>query len=335
MRIHLFQRRHRLESALGTRLLFSAARVMHRLPLGVALAFGRLLGWCIPRCFPRHFRRICIDIALAYGDAPTAPATLRLARDFYRGLGESLVEFLRLPYLSADEIRRLVRLEGTEYLDAALAEGRGAILLTAHLGNWELCGTSMGLSRYPTTAIARSQVDATLTDLFNHTREAHGLKVVGMTDLRGCIRVLKRNECLGVLNDVNANHPGAFVQFFGRPAASYTGVAYLARTTGAAILPIFDQRLPDKSHVVRIYPPIPVVRTEDEKRDLLVNTMRTQHVIEQAIRRRPADWFWLLYRWRTRPEEVPHPDRIPMEHRDLTTEEAARLRDFSGGFDLP
>ena len=162
--------------------------------------------------------------------------------------------------------------------------------------------------------------------MLQRVRNTHGLNVVSVTDIRACIRVLQRNECLGILGDLNTSSPAAFVQVFGRPAATYFGTAYLARLSGAAILPIFDERLPDHTHLVRIGPPIPPIETGDRRRDLFYLTIRTQEVIEQEIRRRPADWFWLGQRWRTRPEMVPHPERLPMEHRDLTPEESARIR---------
>lgn len=317
---------HSCENWLGNRILFLLARVVHRLPLKTALAMGSRLGQLAPRVSPRHYHRICADIAQAYGLASDAPEVCRIATESYRHLGQSLMEFLRLPYMSAEEIRRGALLEGAEHIEAALARGHGAIMLTAHIGNWEVCGTLMGLSRYPTTAIARPQNDSAITELFTRVREAHGLKVVPMTDVRECIRVLKRNECLGILGDLNARPPGAFTNVFGRPASTYLGTAYLAKMSGAAILPLFDERLPDLTHRVRIMPPIPVADTGDRQRDLLITTMRTQEVIEQEVRRRPEDWYWLLQRWKIRPEEVANPERIPMEHRDFTPEEAAHWR---------
>jgi len=315
-------RRRKFEAAIGKRMLFLAARVMHRVPLGAALAIGRGLGWLAPRLTPHHFRRVRRDIELAFGDEMSPREITRIARRFYQRIGESLVEFLRLPYLSAEEIHRGATVKGIEYLEAALKKGKGAILLTAHIGNWEMLAAVTGLTPYKFTAIIRPQADNALNLLFNRIREAHGLKVAPLSDVRTCLRVLRRNECLGIVGDVNANNPGAFVQFLGRPAATYTGVAHLAMTTGAEILPIFDERLPDHRHHVRIDPPIPLVHTGDAARDLLVNTMRTQYVLQQEIRRRPHDWFWLLNRWKTRPETVAAPERIPMEHRDLTPEEA-------------
>jgi KDO2-lipid IV(A) lauroyltransferase len=315
--------RRQCEQRIGKGALMLLSRVVHCLPLAQAHALGRLLGRLAPRISPRHFRRIVNDITLAFGDAKPSSASAQLARQVYVQLGMSLIEFLRLPFMSADEIRDWAHLEGTAHLEAALARGNGVILLTAHIGNWEVCGTVMGLSPYPTTAIAREQRDTAITNLFTRIREAHGLKVVPMTDVRNCIRVLKRNECLGVLGDLNARVPGVFVQFFGHPAATYAGAAYLARTTGAAIVPIFDERLPDGSHVCRLGAEVPPHHSDDRDRDLLIMTMRCQRVIEREIRRRPQDWFWQVARWKTRPEDVPNPERIPMEHRDLTPAEAA------------
>jgi len=313
--------RRRIEFKTGKFMLFLLARVVHLLPRNAALGLGRALGQCAPRLSQRHYLRVLTDIEQAFPEA-NAEA---IARQAYMRLGESLIEFLKLPSMTAEEISQWARLEGTEYLDDALAKGKGVILLTGHMGNWELCGAMMGLSQYKTTAIAREQEDTALTSLLFRTREAHGLTVVPMTDVRSCIRVLKRNECLGVVGDVNANIPGAFVQFLGRPAATYTGAAYLALTTGATILPMFDERLPDKTHICRIGPPIPVSQTGDRNYDLLITTIRGQRIIENEIRRRPHDWFWQVQRWKTRPEDIPHPDRIPMEHRDLQAGEVDEL----------
>jgi len=316
------KRRRRLKAAIGKRILFFIARVMHRAPLGAALAIGRGLGWLAPRLSPLHFRRVRRDIELAFSGQMSPREISHTARLFYQRLGENLVEFLRLPYLTTEEIFRESILEGAEHLDRALEKGKGAILFTGHIGNWEMLAAAVGLTSYRITAIIRPQADDALTALFNRIREAHGLKVVPMTDIRACIRVLKQNECLAILGDVNANNPGAFVQFLGRPAATYTGAAYLAMTTGAEILPVFDERLPDHRHHIRVGPAIPLIRTCDNRRDLLVNIMRAQYFLQQEVLRRPRDWFWLLNRWKTRPESVPVPERIPMEHRDLTPEEA-------------
>lgn len=313
--------RQQKESAIGKRLFFLAARIMHRLPRGWALALGRGLGRLAPLLAARHFKRVIRDITLAYGDEKTPQEIEQIARQFYQQMGVNVAEFLRMPYLTAEEVHRYATIEGVEYLDAALARGKGVIFCVAHIGNWEMLATVMGRSGYDITAIVRPQADSAMTELFNRIRRAHGLNVVNMDEIMAIIRLLKRNGGIGVMGDLNSKNPGAFVQFFGRPSASFTGAAYLARLTGAAVISIFEERLPDNRHVVRIGPPIPFVRTEDAGRDTLINTMRFTNVVEQEIRRRPQDWFWLANRWKTRPEDIENPERIPMEHRDLTPEE--------------
>ncbi len=315
--------RRRCESQFGTQCLFMIARIAHRLTPGQAYRLGRFLGWVLPRLAKRQLRQVQADVTQVYGGERAPRDIAHLVKQIFYHQGESVIEFFRLPHQTAEEIRRWAPLEGTEHLDAVLARGKGAILLTGHLGNWEVCGTVMGLSRYPTTAIANVQEDESLTELLTSVRKTHGLHVVAMHEIRECIRVLKRNECLGVLGDLNARVPGAFVQFFGYPAATYTGAAYLAYATGASILPLFDERLSDHTHRVRIGPPLALADTGDKQRNLLITTMHCQRVIQDEIRRRPQDWFWQIQRWRTRPEDIPHNEHIPMEHRDLTPEEAA------------
>lgn len=323
----------RFESSVGTWMLFRLVGVVHRLPIRAALALGRGLGWLVPRISRRHYRRICDCATQFYGQDADPRTVSRLAYAAYRNLGQSLIEFLRLPHMTTDAIRQWARLEGGEHVAEGLARGRGVVLVTAHLGNWELLSAVMGLSGFPTTDIANPQDDEALTALLNRIRVLHGLRLVSMQDIRACLRVLKNNECLAVFSDGNARVPGAFVNFFGRPAATYTGAAYFAHATGAPLLPLFIERLPDDTHVARIGPPIPQSRTGDKQRDLLITTMRLQRVIQDEIRRRPHEWYWLLNRWRTRPEDVPNPERIPMEHRDLTPAEAADALEFSLGWE--
>ncbi|HEX2949375.1 MAG TPA: lysophospholipid acyltransferase family protein [Armatimonadota bacterium] len=327
IRITLLKREYR--TSLGNSILYLLARLVPRLPLRATLALGRGLGWLAPHCSHRHLRRVSADIARAFNADPQDAMVRRIAIKSYCRLGESLVEFLRIPGMRADEIRRWARIEGIERIDAALAHGKGVVMLTAHIGNWELSGTRVALEGYPLTAIARPQNDAILTNFLTSARESHGLKIVSMTDVRECIRVLKRNECLGILGDLNARPPGAFVQFFGRPAATYLGTAYLAQVSGAVILPVFTERLPDNTHVVRVGRPIPQSNTGDRKRDLLITTMRAQEAIEREVRHRPEDWYWLLNRWKTRPDGVANSEHIPMEHRDMTPEEAAAIRNWT------
>lgn len=309
--------------ALGRSLSALLVRVLHRVPLRGALAFGRGIGWLAPRISRRHARRLAADITCAFGDTMTPREIDQLVTCSYQHLGQSMMEFFRSPNMSTDDIRAWTVMDDTHYLDAALAKGKGVLILASHLGNWELCGMGLAVHGYPLTAIARSQAGDGITEMLNEVRQKHGMKIIPMEDIRGALRVLKNNELLGILADTNANIPGAFVDFLGYPAATFTGTAFFALRTGAPIIPCFSQRGADLKHHITLGPPVPLSRTGDETRDLLITTMRCQQVISAEIRRRPAEWFWLNQRWKTRPEDIPQPERIPMQHRDLSPEESA------------
>ena len=117
-----------------------------------------------------------------------SPEVKRIARHSYQHLGENLLEFLRLPYLSSEDIRRWAPMEGWGKVQEALKRGKGVILLTGHLGNWELTGAAIGLCGHPASAIAREQTDPTMTILINRIREKNGLRVIPMQNVRECIR---------------------------------------------------------------------------------------------------------------------------------------------------
>jgi len=126
---------------------------------------------------------------------------------------------------------------------------------------------------------------------------------------------------VAIAGDLNANKPGAFINFFGVPAATPHGAASLAMSTGAMPNPVFAERLPDLTYRIAFQPPVRVEQTGNRNRDLFVTTLRIQRLIEREVACRPADWYWLLQRWKTRPEDIPNPERILMEHRDFTPQE--------------
>ncbi len=137
--------RRRCESQFGTQCLFLIARIAHRLTPAQAYRLAHLLGWLMPRLAKRQYRQVLADVSQVFGSERSPEDILQLVQQIFYHQGESVLEFFRLPHFTAEEIRGWAPLEGTEYLDAALALGHGAILLTAHLGNWEVCGTVMGL----------------------------------------------------------------------------------------------------------------------------------------------------------------------------------------------
>ena len=211
------------------------------------------------------------------------------------------MEFMQLPRMSPKTLHQLVTFEGQEHIDKALAQGRGAIILTAHFGNWELLGAKILASGYTIRGITRQLRSQRLEAIVSSYREKVGWQGIDRDRaVREVLRCLNRNELIAILADVDTRTRGIFVDFFGRPAYTpYSPVAF-ALKTGAAILPTFIIRQSDDSHRAIVEPPLPLQQSGKKEADLLVNTQRFTKVIESYIRRYPEQWIWMHERWKTK-----------------------------------
>jgi len=231
--------------------LFLAARPLPRTWL---LAIGRGLGSLVWYVF-RFRRGVVLDnLRQAFGAELDEAAIRDQARRFYRNLGMSLMEFLGLPSLSHDDLFGLVDIEGKEHFDAVLKDGRGAILVTGHFGNFEYLGARLAAEGVTMSFLAKAQRNARVTTLQNRIRENLGVGSPGST--KAMIRALRSRELVGMLADQNAGPDGLLLPFLGRPAYVFRGPAYLAWKLDVPILTGFIYRRPDGGHVIRADPPV-------------------------------------------------------------------------------
>ncbi len=300
----LYQWHRRLQTRIGNAAVLWMARRWKGLPSPLAERLGIGIGTLMRSASPRHARIVMTNLRLAFGAEKSEAELAAIARACYRHLGLCLTELIRLPAMSREDLRRMVELRGKEHIEAALKAGRGAIMLTGHLGNWELCGSRVAAEGYPMNVIARAQRDSEITEYIRRTRETMGMKVLHRgSAVRNALRVLRNNELLAVLLDQNAGDDGVFVDFFGHLASTAPGAAAFALRTGAAVLPGFGWRNPDNTHTGVVGPPVPLVKTGDREHDIFVNTARYTKIIEEHIRAHPEQWFWLHKRWKARPPE--------------------------------
>lgn len=263
------------------------------LPLGTALG---ALGYALMR---RHRGIARANLERAFGTAWSASEIERVIRGSFCHLGRTMAEFLKMPCWDGAEIERRVQLRGTEWLEAALARGRGVIGVTAHLGNWELLAARIVRAGYPIRVIARDADDPATNELLNRIRRGCGYQVISRQDaLRPSLECLRRNEILAILLDQNTKRSEAYVDFFGHPAATAIGPAVLARRTGASLLPAFDRRLADGRHVTEILPPVTWDACPDDEQEICEITARLTRVIEMQIRADPEQWLWIHDRWK-------------------------------------
>lgn len=303
-RSRLYEWQRRMQTRLGNAVVLWMARRWQRMPERAGHRVGAAVGTAMRVLSPRHRGIVMANLQLAFRGEKNRDELAEVAAACYRHLGKCMMEFIRLPAMTREEIRRATQFSGREHIDAALDKGKGAILLTAHLGNWEMVGSRIAAEGYPLNVIARAQRDSRITEYLQRTREVAGMRVFHREQaVRRSLRALRRNQLVGILLDQNAGEDGVFVDFFGHAASAAPGAAAFALRTGAAVLPTFGWRNADDTHTIQISAPVPLVRTGELQQDIVANTARYTKIIEEAIRAHPGQWFWLHKRWKARPPE--------------------------------
>ena len=232
----------------------------------------------------------------------------RVVRQLYRNLGFHLAEFCLMSRYTAESTRGMVRYAGLEHFLAARERGRGVLVVTGHLGLWELSSFYHSLMGYPMSMVIR-RLDNPLVDrMVNSIRCLHGNTVLHKDDFaRGLLGAMRRGETVGILMDTNMTPPqGVFVDFFGTPACTASGLARVAMRTEAAILPGFlTWREEEQNYVLEFGECLEFVSTDDDEQDIITNTQICTTAIERWIRRFPEQWLWVHRRWKTRPPGEP------------------------------
>jgi KDO2-lipid IV(A) lauroyltransferase len=238
----------------------------------------------------------------------TAAERERILRGVFRHLGWQLVEFCRMTRYTARNTRNWIRTEGLEHYLAAQGRGKGVLVLTGHLGAWELSSFYHSLMGYPMGMIIRPLDNRRLDQFVNGIRCLHGNRVLPKDEFaRGLLTAMRAGDTVGILMDTNMTPPqGAFVQFFGQEACTATGLAHVARKTGAAVLPGFMLWEPaERRYVLHFGPELAIPHTADVAADILAGTQLCAQVTEDWIRRYPDQWLWIHRRWKTRPAGEP------------------------------
>jgi KDO2-lipid IV(A) lauroyltransferase len=293
--------------------------MIERLQYAVAWMFVKTLG-VLPRPIARHVSAACTRLLLLCMPRlrKTAEFNLRLAfpewteakrravsKQMARNLGWMAVEFARLPKYSTKNIQDVVALDGHENFLEGKSRGKGVLYLTGHIGAWELSSYAHALYGFPLHYMARPLDNKPLDALVNRYRGLSGNKPIYKNEAaRLMLRVLKEDGTVGVLADQNTMPgEGVFVDFFGVPACTTTGIARVALHTDAAVVPgyaFWDEDL--GKYRLRFEPAVELVRTGDTERDVLENTQRFAKVIEGIIRKYPEQWIWIHARWKNRPK---------------------------------
>ncbi|MCA9552937.1 MAG: lysophospholipid acyltransferase family protein [Myxococcales bacterium] len=253
----------------------------------------------------RYRRRVMQDnLRQAFPERSEAERA-RLGRAACTHLVTTLIEVFRIPRYRR-RFEQAVRVEDLEHFHAAKAKGKGVLCVSGHLGNWELGVAGVAAAAAPVHLVVKRfgpAMERFMTDL----RQGSGLSVIPADGaVRPIMQALRRNEAVVFVLDQNATRSiGVFVDFFGKPACTMSGLAVLAERTGAEVIAAVPWREGPGRHVLTVLPAIPFERQADREETVRHMTQVYTRVIEDAIKARPAQWFWTHKRWRTRPASTP------------------------------
>jgi KDO2-lipid IV(A) lauroyltransferase len=228
-------------------------------------------------------------------------------RGVYENLGRVVLSMARMPRLTPANIGCWIEYDGFEHYQRALEKGRGALFMTAHLGNWELSAFAHALFGNPMHVMVRPLDNPWLDRLVDRYRRLAGNQTVRKQDAGlKVLRALRNNEAVGILVDQNTTEKDrVFVDFFGRKASASSAFVKLAQRSGAAVIPGFALWRPAAGkYVLKFYPPLEWNDSGDPGRDLLENTQLCHSMLERVIREQPEQWLWIHRRWKTQPEEA-------------------------------
>ncbi|UCH10475.1 MAG: lysophospholipid acyltransferase family protein [Fidelibacterota bacterium] len=269
------------------------------MPRPWALALGRLLGRGLYLFFPYRKDVARDNLRLAFPEFTNQQRRTILYRT-YQHFGMVLIDFLRIPTLSLQNLEALIQMDDTQ-LREVHERGGGALIMSGHLGNWELMARKLVSRRYPLTAVMVPQ------------RGAGGAFVQAIRDRIGCeyipkktstrqmLRLLKEGRFLGLVGDQDARKSGVWVSLFGRPSSRPRGSAVFALQTGAPIIVGWCLLQKDRRYHLQFKS----ISTENlpAYRDQAIQTLTQRYTsaLETAIRQHPEQYFWFHRMWKTRP----------------------------------
>jgi KDO2-lipid IV(A) lauroyltransferase len=262
-------------------------------PIGSAV--GRAIG-LLDRPHRRIVRR---NLAFAYPDMDERQRR-RLEGRVFRNYGINLFEIFQMGFMRPEDVARRVRFHGLENLRDALWRRRGVIVVTAHLGSWELGFQALPcVLGLPFTAVAKKFKSNLIENWIQAVRTRFGNAILYKKDsLADMTRILRQGGILGILVDMARRKDGVDVRFFGKKATATPAVAMLGLRCRSAVLPGFGIRERDGAIGIHFEPEIEMRRTRNLRADLVANTQRITDVVEGMVRRHPEQWFWLMRRWK-------------------------------------
>lgn len=260
---------------------------------------------------PIRRKIVLTNLNRVFGGLISDDSMRRLAQAYYGHFLRLLIEFVTMPLMSAERRASIIRVENKEAPIQAHGLGKGLLIVTGHIGNWEVA-TVAGLSQFPQYrnlfhVLRRALKPRWLDDMVTNRFRRSGLGTLPKRGSLGKILDLMREGGIIVFPyDQHAGgRDGIPVEFMGEPAGTFKSMAIMALATGAPVLPAACWREPDGTHVLRFEEPIHPEDCEDTKEAIRRNTRAYNAALERMILRHPEQWFWMHRRWKLAPRKLP------------------------------
>ncbi|MDF7826017.1 lysophospholipid acyltransferase family protein [Pontiellaceae bacterium B12227] len=284
-------------------ILTALLKLVSILPLPAVRGLGRFVGFVFGSVM-RHHRTDAFE-ALERSLPELSPRECkRVINTMYRYQGINFMEMIWYSLKGLEKVREVVEVDGLEHYEKALERGKGVLVLTAHVGNFELMPMATAANGYKLSVIVKRIKDKAVNDVIEKLRAHEGLTFLSTKNAyRDCLKALRRNEVVGMIIDQNmTSDEGVFVDFFGKPACTSPGLAYMAAQSKAPIIPVFISRKPDGGFRMKAYPHIepPPDRLPASIHEA---TQLYTRIIEDVVREAPEQWIWMHRRWNTKPLE--------------------------------
>lgn len=295
--------RSRLKDSLEVGAFRLITGILALLPERWAMGGGAALGWFLGYVLRVRRRVVKHNLSMAF-PSETPAWRARVARDAYLHLGRETVAIFLLSRLTPEQLNARTTMVGFEGFQEALEAGKGVILMTGHLGNWEIGAAGFTTRGVPFDAVAKSMENSLFGDEIMKARRGVGMGVIDVDEApTGVVDALRAGRAVAILADQNAHKGGVFVPFFGKLASTARGPALFALRTGAPMMLAIPLRDPgvEPAYTVTIEP-IEFEPSGNRKADIEGLTVAHTQALERAIRRAPGQYFWHHKRWKKRPE---------------------------------
>lgn len=282
------------------------SKIIFVMPYRLSVKIGGLAGLLAYYLIGDSRRIVVENISMALPEL-SAVKVRDIAKKTFVNQGKNAFELFSFPKLNKNNIFKIVRFTGRDNMQEAVGQNKGVLMTSAHCGNWEMIGPTLSYSGFSLNVIARKIYIEGLNRLLVNFRLSKGYRVIlrsGQESAKQILRSLRQKEILALLIDQDTDVPGVFVKFFGKDAWTPSGLAALARRTGAAVTLALDVRKPDDTHEVLMSGPYKMQLSDDESADILANTQLLTLKIEEHIRKYPDQWVWMHKRWKTKIDNI-------------------------------